>query len=644
MVVGPRALGHSGRTGAPTVSYALALLVAALLLFVPGVAVLWSGGRRGWRAWGAAPPVSIALLLLTGAVGHAAASDAVHGAGAVVLAVLTAAVAGAARLIARPVEDPREPSRPRGRWWPAAAVVFGGAVVATVLGRAVGSATAWPQIHDSIFHVGATTMLVRDGSAWAGDVTAYARVPYPGGWHAVAALVTGLSGADPLTASHALLTVVVSVVWPVGVVLLARTVWGPSPAVLITAAVSAFLCYGLPYQLLTWGVVWPFLLATALLSPVLSQVLELTGLVAVAGGRRRIAAAAALPVVGAAAATVVHPAALYGLAVIGLPAVLERLARAGRHRLAVVVAAGGALAVAAAWSVRPPERLLVAGAAGGGYGALDVVALVLSTVSQHPLSAAVGALAVTAGAVLSVRAGHAWVAVGLVVPLALAASVLVLPHGVVSVLTWPWYSDVNRLRALAVVPSVLAVAAVARYVAGRAGEARALVPWGVPVAVAGLAALTLVTAAPVVSALYHPGTADRWWATPAEQDALASLADRLPRGATVAADPFRGGTFLFLHRDVTLLFPVGDPPLPSRPGAVEVAARLDRVRSDPDVCRAVFASGVTHVLTGGDANADETALGDAYAGLARVGSGTPGFTELARSGPYTLWRVDRCTP
>lgn len=624
-------------------SLVAAVAVALLVLVAPGLVVLRVVGRRGWGAWAPAPALSTALVLLAGGLCRVLRLDAVHLAGAGALVVVTVGTALLARLLNGRVDPEVLASGWRSRL-PLLPLGVGALTLASVLGRAVGDPRAWPQIHDTVFHVGTTTWLVRHGSAWVGDVSEYARIPYPGGWHALTAVVSGLSGAEALVASHAVVLVLVALVGPLGLVHLARTVLGEGTAAGVTAACAALLFYALPYQLLTWGVVWPFLLASSLVPSVLALAVRLVDGLCAGAALRRTLLDTVLLVAATGAATLAHPSVLYGLLLVGGPLLVSRLRSGRRRRLARVTAVAGVLAALLAWSMRPPARLLTAGSGKPEYGALDVLGLVLSTVSLHPVSAAVGTLLVALGCAHAVRTGRAWLAWGVLAPLVLASAVLLLPHSVASLVAWPWYSDVNRIRTLSVVPAVLAVALVPAALADLSVALRRVALPATAALAAVLALLTLLAAAPVVHARYHPTTAEGWWATPAERDALDALGREVPPGSVVAADPFRGGTFLYLHRPgTTLLFPVADPPPDATPGAGLLASSLDALASDPEVCRAARAVGLTHVVTGGDPNADAAALGRTYDGVERVAGASAGFTRVASRGPYTLWALGGCT-
>ena len=161
------------------------------------------------------------------------------------------------------------------------------------------------------------------------------------------------------------------------------------------------------------------------------------------------------------------------------------------------------------------------------------------------------------------------------------------------------------------------------------------------VATCTLSLATIVATAPIVAARYRPTAEDQWWATPEERVALREVAAELPEGAVVAADPFRGGTFLALDREVTLLFPVADPPPGAIPAASLLAASLNTAPEDPAVCRAVAESGLTHVPREGLPSGRTPARHDLRGYRPGRHRGT-GFTPMSHHGVYTLWVVDGC--
>jgi hypothetical protein len=138
---------------------------------------------------------------------------------------------------------------------------------------------------------------------------------------------------------------------------------------------------------------------------------------------------------------------------------------------------------------------------------------------------------------------------------------------------------------------------------------------------------------------YHPSVA-KSWASDDELRALRALSTHIPDGAFTAANAWNGGTYLYVVSGKPLLVPTekalfaGDRTL--------LAARLDRVGTDPEVCAAARRQHVEYALTGGKpfawAGARRVAL---YAGIDRVGS-SAAFTQVASAGPYTLYRLTTC--
>ena len=70
----------------------------------------------------------------------------------------------------------------------------------------------------------------------------------------------------PVTATwHALLIVVVGLVWPFGVMLLARVVLGRGTGILVAAGLLTLVFTSFPTRFLAWGPLWSNLLALSLI-------------------------------------------------------------------------------------------------------------------------------------------------------------------------------------------------------------------------------------------------------------------------------------------------------------------------------------------------------------------------------------------
>src|SRR5690606_5761584 len=100
---------------------------------------------------------------------------------------------------------------------------------------------------------------------------------YPAAWHDLVSLLVSVGGGGIPVSVNVINIVVAAVVWPLGCLYLARTVWGNRPAVVLSAAVLSAGFGAFPISLLDFGVLYPNFLAVALLPLVLAISLEVLG-------------------------------------------------------------------------------------------------------------------------------------------------------------------------------------------------------------------------------------------------------------------------------------------------------------------------------------------------------------------------------
>ena len=175
---------------------------------------------------------------------------------------------------------------------------------------------------------------------------------YPAGWFDIASLIPQSTGASIPVAANATAGATAALVWPLACVFLARQVFGRRPAPLAVIGVLSMGFSQFPWELFSWGALWPYSLGQALMPISLGLVLSLTGKAADdAVGPAR---ASVLLIVAVAALGFAHPAAVFGLGVLALFPVgwavaewVARQHRAGRTRRAVLVVGGVAVVVAA---------------------------------------------------------------------------------------------------------------------------------------------------------------------------------------------------------------------------------------------------------------------------------------------------------
>ncbi len=593
-----------------------------------------------------------------------------------------------------------------GRWgWPmVGAAVGAGALVAQVL-PAIATPTTISQAYDVVFHVNALAWIEASGDASSlhlrrvlgGDADGF----YPAAWHGVASLVAALTGAGPVVATNALALVVAAGLWPLSVVLLADRVTG-SPAHAATAGVLAGALPAAPVALLDWGVLYPVLLAMALVPAVLAL---LAALVAPRNtDRPPLGALVVLLGAGVIAVGLAHPSGAFTLAVLGAPLLLwagaSALRRAwarpsARRRAGTAVLAAAlltALALGAAltnptlsavaayqWpiSTTVPDAALAAlvvappeGRAGNVPAALAVV---VGAVAVHRLRARWSPAAPRSGP------GAGW----LVVAWAAAGSLYVVAQSTSShPLTGPWYNDAYRLAPIVAVPAlvlashgiVTVVAVLAHLVGWRgvlAGDAaaatdaaaarpstgRRAAPAPPRARAAGSAVAALLAGLLAVGVVVGPGSGrERTTAAleaayrqgpggdapllSADEEQLFALAATLvPPGTVIANDPFDGSGLSYALAGLDPLFRhMGSVWTPA--GAV-VKDDLARVGTDPAVCAAVREEDVGYLFALGHRYLDfvpRAAYFTQVQGAAEVGA----FEEVARVGDARLLRLVRC--
>ena len=692
---------HGVTPGATTWLEAVpAVAVAAVLLLVPGPVAVRLLGLRWWAAVGVGPAVGTSLFVGAGVACGAAGIP--WGLGPVLVTTLAGWVVAA--LVGLPLRRWSRgpgggPHRSQDRLSALAAlagIAFAFASVAVVLVAVTRTPDHFPQHPDTIFHLGDALWMTqhRDVSLLHayGFMQAGRTSLYPAAFHLVTATTSMLSGVNIVVATQAAVLVMSGVVWPAGVVLLARALLGPRPEVVGSAAVASVLFTAFPYTIMGFGVLWPNLFGQALLPGVVATALAAVARVVPHRAPVGPAVPSALVTVAAVPGlTTAHPNALVTFLVLGLFVVAaaglrgawearRRPARAGA--LVVGVAALVAATAAASVAVRSPS--MVATGAPGGEKPLR--GALVDTVFFGPRDAeqlhALSLVVLVGGLWLWWRhRGAGWVPVAGAFFAGLYLLNVVVDDDATRYLTWPWYNNAIRLAVAGSLPAVLCAAAgfvaigtaltagLRRLTGGRRDAlpddpapaedrepdrlpARGRVPGRGRLTATPLLGTLLVVGLFVVGtagyarvhrdfldSYYHPDSAHSW-ASDTELRALRTLSGHIPPGAVTAANAWNGGTYLYVVSGRPLLVPTekalfaGDRTL--------LAERLDQAGTSPEVCAAARRQHVAYAIVGGRpfawAGAKRVAL---YRGIDGVGT-SPAFTKVATAGPYTLYRLTRC--
>ena len=207
------------------------------MLFVPGLVVALLLGLRGIWLLAMSAPISVSMIAV------AALAAPVIGVPWSVLPVLilTAIAALAAfawtRWVSRPARQTLASKAQRRRSaWP---LVLGIAIPALTIGFVLLRSMLAPdyvsQRYDNVFHLNAVQYIIDTGNAsplWVGTMTSgdTGGLPfYPTAWHALVAVVAGLSGSSVVVANNAAIIAVAAIVWPMSAVLLQQDHAGARP-------------------------------------------------------------------------------------------------------------------------------------------------------------------------------------------------------------------------------------------------------------------------------------------------------------------------------------------------------------------------------------------------------------------------------
>lgn len=602
----------------------LVLLAAALgLVVLPGAAVCVAAGAR-WRVAVAAGP-ALTLAIVGSGTAVTSATDSRWGPLAAAVATLAAillatAVGAASRLAARRRAHVAEPgdaeprdgepgvvgsrdddeARDRRRYPNAADLVVAllslvPAVQVTVATRGL---TAIPQQWDAIFHGAATRFIAETGRAGPLDLGPVSQPAnptfyYPGGYHALAALLTGLPGGPPPGALDAL-SAVTGTVFVLGAAALTGRLCRSRIAAVVAAVVAASL-WIFPYSVLGNGPVLPYAIGLAAIPGLMLLAEHL------AARSPRSVPHALLLGSGVAGTWAVHPSVSLAVALpLVAAAVAGFVAAPGlRPRLAVVGAFALAAAPAAAYALWT-TTLISSGTtqALAGFAwprAVGVPTAVLGVLDRGPTTpASVGAAALVLLGVAAAVLRPAWrrpLAAPIVALLGFG-TLYVLARAVdgdwVRLITSYWWDDSHRFAALLSIPMAVLAGAGARAVIPRGSRGRAGARAGT--AVAGVLVLLAASGQGVIARdLARDGYGDGPAVTAEEREVFDALAARHD-GGVVLGDPFDGSAWVYALHGIPVVLPA---PLAGNP---EGQMGADRMLLYTSMNRYGFEPVVTHVV------------------------------------------------
>ncbi|GGH97698.1 DUF6541 family protein [Arthrobacter liuii] len=659
-------------------------LLAVVLLFIPGLAVGLAARLGLRRAVAVAPGISVSVIAVAAiAAPFAGVVWSLLPVVAVTIGMAVVALAASVFLSRRKAPAATDHEAEPRHWMAAslAATLLAAVLVGRRLVNAIGSPESFSQTFDNVFHLNAVRYILDTGSGSSLTLNAMTGAgSYPAAWHDLVSLLVSAGGWEITSSVNAVNIVVAALVWPIGCIYLAQTLWGRRPAVSITAGILSAAFGAFPISLLDFGVLYPNFLALALLPLVLAIGLDALGLSAVSHGSRIMSLLVLLAVLPGMA--LAHPSAAMAWLALMLPAaiyVYVRIcadtirSRTGRRRV-VASATLGLLFIAAVvlirlfWDlVRPPAEAAFwppVETTGQAIGEL-----IASSAIGRPVAWAVMALTLLGIYVILRSKRQLWLLGMYLVAAGLFVVVSSFPADDFRLtLTGIWYNDPPRLAALLPLVTIplacrgavevwtwvfsALVAGAGHFnrgkpsqLAERASKSRVLGPAGL-VAAAGIIMILAMAAATQrgnvaqaqASMAGSYRLADNSPLISSDEMALIKrLPGEVPKDALMVGNPWNGSSlaYAFADRKLVQLHILSAVPQ----GAVPLLNGPLPTKDDPTVCPAVESLKIEYILDFGHREVHGRDSG--YKGLdALIAAGMATLEDS--QGEAKLYRLDLC--
>jgi hypothetical protein len=682
----------------PWVTFVPVLLLAAVIFLGPGLLVMRGAGVRGLPLFAVSGPTTVTIASAVAvAAPYAGVSYGIVPVAACALVLTVTALVLRYVLAMRGIVFGAQPRKsflnaaqdgagtgpvltPGQEWVRRGAIVAAFAIPAVIIAvrfaRIIGAPGNISQTYDNIFHLNAIGHILITGSGSSltlGNLTAASAAFYPAAWHDLIALVASTASVSVPEAISAGNIVIAAVMWPLGMMyLISRISSGHVLPMLLTGALAAGFS-SFPYLMIDFGVLYPNLLAIAIMPVALALTIDLLGLNPT---KRRIVPVLCQGILILPGLALAHPSfvvALFGLA---LPLLLTKLVRlvagfrrgeaSGRQLIGFTVLT--AVFIPLVFIVWDMAGQSLTSSRWKPYQTVSqAIGEVLGAGPQGRHVSLVMFVMLVAGLVASIARrklvwvlGMAFVAAGLFI-VASALPVSETRH----FLTGVWYNDSFRLAAMLPVVllplAVLGGESILRGAAAMATQQRVGETASRMLRLRRTTALDKIAPAAVLLAGVFAIAVGAQFGAVGKEQVLASanyrtgphaplvstderaLLDRLPShvpaGASVYGDPWTGASLtegLSLRRSVS-------PHIVGRrtPEELVILSRVDEAGVNPVVCPAVKKLNVQFALIFDD----HEVHGGAHPNTAMdKADSAPGLKLVDQQGPARLYQVTGCGP
>lgn len=628
----------------------LSIAATVGILFVIGFPIAMAVGLRGFPAIALTAPIAVSVV-----AGSAVIAGFLHLPWSLmpVMVLVLIAVLVLVLLTRRLGESLRASSGV----WPWLGVAIGAILIGAQVVRVFVEPGTISQTFDNVFHLNAVRYVLDTADASSLHIGLLTSPSgslgfYPAAWHGVVSLVAQVSGASIPIAVQAVTFVTAALIWPLGAMMLVRTLVGPSAVALVGTGVVAAAMPVFPLLLMDYGVLYPFQLGLAMLPATLAVTAWFARVGFLHIGRPWQTIALMLVLLGG--MSLAHPGAFVAWLALTFPIAITlfvRFWRRGAMRKRIYTALGAvaylAIGVLLLKVLRPP---LEARQWPTSKSIPQAVGDVLLGSAWYGVPAVLVSLLVLIGVVVAIvrrtEASSVTLGMFLIVGILYVVVCAVTIGALRDAATGSWYNNPPRLAAM------LAIGAVPVAAIGLAWLGGLLRSWRIP-RIAGILASVVALALGITLTQFGPLTpipavvsSAAVWYAPGEDAALLDtdentllerIDDEVPEDALIAGNPWTGAGLAYAISGRHVLMP--HMLMEETPELQSVNEHLRDATAGSEVCDAIDELQVDYVLDFGENGVHANT--PIFEGLTDL-EGSPAVELVDSQGDARLYRIIAC--
>ncbi|MGB3413198.1 MAG: DUF6541 family protein [Microbacteriaceae bacterium] len=588
-----------------------ALTATLVLFFLPGMLFLLAMNFRGFFTLAFSPVISVTFVSLAALIAPLVKLN--WGPLPVLLLTLILTALALPFRAKRFASKNTTQQQSRLNWHLAVALALASSAILIQLAILIGQPDNFAQEADNILHLNGTQFILDTQNASALHLTqlilpAGQTSFYPAAFHALTSLAVIISGASIPIAQTAVLVIISAVVWPLGIILLSKTLFPENTVVIYTSALLSAGFSAFPLMVLGQAGIFPFFLAVALIPAVFATVLKLLAELRHSEGfntRLFLVILLAMP-----ALLISHTSSAHFIAALCQPPVLAAIFASLREtnlRNKVLLIASAALAFVALalfW-----VKVIPGGLRNDYFGLITSVGQVAlnsyNTISISVILTLGGILGIV---LLIIRRKKIWLLATYLIIIGLYLATAAVPaHPLRNLLVAPWYADPARV--FAILP-IIAIPLAAYGLASGYQYLNTKIPANSKilqnaivigfVIILGASTQSMGITAQIAKdrAVFQDRENHNGWLqlSQDERDLIAQLPELVPADAVIAGSHYTGTSYAYALSGIQVMNPQYTWQALNDQNKNIVRLHLNEAMSNPEVCPAIRALNIEYIL------------------------------------------------